>query len=188
MVSSISPLVNSSNFLNSTAMKKILLLCISLIGFSAFAQKFAFIDSDYILNNIPTYKAAQDQLDKYSQDWQKEIETKYTEIDDMYKKYQSEKVLLTEDMKSKREEEIMNKEKAVKDLQNKYFGKDGELFKKREELIKPIQDEVYNAVKEIAAEGGFAVIFDTASGDNIMYSDPKYDKSDQVLQKLGYKK
>ena len=169
-------------------MKKLALILISLFSMSAFAQKFAFIDSEYILNNIPTYKAAQDELDKYSQQWQKEVEGKYSEIDDMYKKFQSEKVLLTEDMKTKREEEIVNKEKAVKDLQKKYFGKDGDLFKKREELVKPIQDEVYNAVKDIAADGGFAVIFDTASSGNIMYSDPKYDKSDQVLQKLGYKK
>ena len=169
-------------------MKKLVLLFLSLIGISAFGQKFAFIDSDYILNNIPTYKAAQDQLDKYSQDWQKEIDAKYAEIDEMYKKYLAEKVLLTDDVKSKREEEIVNKEKTVKDLQQKYFGKNGDLFKKREELIKPIQDEVYTAVKEIAADGGFAVIFDTSSGGNIMFSDPKYDKSDQVLEKLGYKK
>ncbi|NMB72198.1 MAG: OmpH family outer membrane protein, partial [Bacteroidales bacterium] len=116
------------------------------------------------------------------------IEAKYAEIDNMYKKYQAEKVLLTDEMKNKREEEIVTKEKEVKDLQKKYFGQDGALFKKREELIKPIQDEIYNAIKEIAAEGGFAVIFDTSADATIIYSDPKYDKSDQVLQKLGYKK
>ena len=169
-------------------MKKLIVIFISLFSLSTFAQKFAFIDSEYILNNIPTYKAAQDELDKYSQQWQKEVEGKYAEIDDMYKKYQAEKVLLTDDMKSKREGEIVAKEKVVKELQKKYFGKDGDLFKKREELVKPIQDEIYTAVKEIAADGGFSVVFDTSSGGNIMYSDPKYDKSDQVLQKLGYKK
>jgi len=169
-------------------MKKLFVIFISLLSLSCYAQKFAFIDSEYILNNIPTYKAAQDELDKYSQQWQKEVEGKYAEIDDMYKKYQAEKVLLTEDMKSKREEEIVTKEKAVKELQKKYFGKDGDLFKKREELVKPIQDEIYTAVKEIAADGGFSVVFDTSSGGNIMFSDAKYDKSDQVLQKLGYKK
>jgi outer membrane protein len=169
-------------------MKKLIVIFISLFSLSSFAQKFAFIDSEYVLNNIPTYKAAQDELDKYSQQWQKEVEGKYSEIDDMYKKYQAEKVLLTEDMKSKREGEIVEKEKTVKELQKKYFGKDGELFKKREQLVKPIQDEIYTAVKEIAADGGFSVIFDTSSGGNIMFSDPKYDKSDQVLQKLGYKK
>jgi outer membrane protein len=169
-------------------MKKLLVILISLFSLNSYAQKFAFIDSEYILNNIPTYKAAQDELDKYSQQWQKEVEAKYAEIDEMYKKYQAEKVLLTEDMKSKREEEIVVKEKAVKDLQKKYFGKDGDLFKKREALVKPIQDEIYTAVKDIAADGGFAVVFDTSNGGNIMFSDPKYDKSDQVLQKLGYKK
>ena len=169
-------------------MKKLLVILISLFSLSTYAQKFAFIDSEYILNNIPTYKAAQDELDKYSQQWQKEVEAKYAEIDDMYKKFQAEKVLLTEDMKSKREDEIVVKEKAVKELQKKYFGKDGDLFKKREALVKPIQDEIYNAVKEIAADGGFAAVFDTSNGGNIMFSDPKYDKSDQVLQKLGYKK
>ncbi len=169
-------------------MKKLLVILISLFSLNSYAQKFAFIDSEYILNNIPTYKAAQDELDKYSQQWQKEVEAKYAEIDEMYKKYQAEKVLLTEDMKSKREEEIVVKEKAVKDLQKKYFGKDGDLFKKRESLVKPIQDEIYTAVKDIAADGGFAVVFDTSNGGNIMFSDPKYDKSDQVLQKLGYKK
>jgi len=169
-------------------MKKLLVILISLFSLNSYAQKFAFIDSEYILNNIPTYKAAQDELDKYSQQWQKEVEAKYAEIDEMYKKYQAEKVLLTEDMKSKREEEIVVKEKAVKDLQKKYFGKDGDLFKKREALVKPIQDEIYTAVKDIAADGGFAIVFDTSNGANIMFSDPKYDKSDQVLQKLGYKK
>jgi outer membrane protein len=170
-------------------MKKI----VSLLGIMflaagiAMAQKYAFVDTEYILNRIPSYKAAQDQLDKQAEDWQNEIQGMYDEIDKMYKDFQSEKVLLTEDMKVKREEEIVNKEKEVKDLQQKYFGRDGSLFKKRQELIKPIQDEVYKAVKEIAAEGNYAVIFDTASGANMLYTNPKYDKSDEVLEKLGYK-
>lgn len=152
-----------------------------------FAQKFAFVDSEYILSNIPSYKSAQEQLDKISAEWQKEIEAKYADIDKMYKAFQSEKVLLTDDMKTKREDEIVKKEQEVKDLQKKYFGRDGSLFKKRQELVKPIQDQVYNAVKEISIEQGFAVIFDTASNPSIMYSNPKNDKSDEVLQKLGYK-
>ena len=155
-------------------------------GFAT-AQKYAFVDTEYILNRIPSYKAAQDQLDKQADDWQNEIQGMYDEIDKMYKDFQNEKVLLTEDMKVKREEEIVNKEKAVKDLQQKYFGRDGSLFKKRQELIKPIQDDVYQAVKEIATEGNYAVIFDTASGANMLYTNPKYDKSDDVLEKLGYK-
>ena len=170
-------------------MKKIVsLLGIMILaaGF-AVAQKYAFVDTEYILNRIPAYKAAQDQLDKQSDDWQKEVQGMYDEVDKMYKDFQNEKVLLTDDMKIKREEEIVNKEKEVKDLQQKYFGRDGSLYKKRQELIKPIQDEVYQAVKEIATEGNYAVIFDTASGANMLYTNPKYDKSDEVLEKLGYK-
>lgn len=152
-----------------------------------YAQKYAFVDTEYILNRIPSYKAAQDQLDKLAADWQTEIETAYGEIEKMYKDFQAEKVLLTEEMKVRKEEEIINREKEVKQLQQKYFGRDGSLFTKRQELIKPIQDEVYSVIKEIAVEGSFAVIFDTASGANMLYTNPKYDKSDDVLEKLGYK-
>jgi outer membrane protein len=170
-------------------MKKLFAIIVIVAISSAFAmaQKFAYVDSEYILNNIPAYKSAQDQLDKLSNDWQKEVEAKYAEIDKMYKNYQSEKVLLTADMKTKREEEIVKKEQEVKDLQKKYFGKEGMLFKKRQELVKPIQDEVYNAVKELSVEQGFALIFDTANNPNILYSNPKSDKSDEILQRLGYK-
>ena len=151
------------------------------------AQKFAFVDSEYILGNIPSYKSAQEQIDKLSAEWQKEVDTKLADIDKMYKDFQSEKVLLTEEMKVKREDEIVKREQDVKDLQKKYFGRDGMLFKKRQELMKPIQDEVYNAVKALAAEQGFAIIFDTSSNVGILYSNPKNDKSDEVLQRLGYK-
>jgi outer membrane protein len=151
------------------------------------AQKYAFVDTEYILDRIPAYKAAQDQLDKMAADWQEEVETMYGSIEKMYQDFQAEKVLLTEEMKIKKEEEIIAREKEVKDLQQTYFGRDGNLFKKRQELIKPIQDEVYRVVKEIATEGSYAVIFDTASGANMLYTNPKYDKSDEVLEKLGYK-
>jgi len=168
-------------------MRKLLLIAgILLLSTASFAQKFAFVDSDYILKKIPTYKAAQDQLDKLAQQYQQEIESKYTEIEKLYKDFQTEKILLTEEMKNKREEEIIAKERATKDLQMRYFGRDGMLFKKREELVKPIQDQVFNAVKEIATEGGFAVIFDAATSANMLYTNPRYDKSDEVLQKLGY--
>lgn len=150
-------------------------------------QKIGYVDTDYILKNIPSYQAAQAQLDKISADWQKEIENIYVQVDKMYKDFQSEKVLLTEEMKTKRENDIIAKEKEAKDLQKKYFGKDGELFKKRQELVKPIQDEVFNAIKEIAIQGNYAIIFDTASNANMLYTDPKLDKSDEVLKKLGYK-
>jgi outer membrane protein len=160
-------------------------LCISTVV--AVAQKYAFVDTEYILNNIPSYKAAKAQLDKVSQDWQKEIEAKYAEIDQMYKDYQAERVLLAEDMLKKREEIIVNKEKEVKELQKSYFGQNGALFKKRQELIQPIQDEIYKALKDMATEGGYAVIFDTSSGTSMIYTNPRYDISDEVLQKLGYK-
>ncbi|HPD94302.1 MAG: OmpH family outer membrane protein [Bacteroidales bacterium] len=169
-------------------MKKITLLLFSLLfSTGLWAQKFAYIDSEYILGKIPSYKSAQEQLDKLSEQYQKEIEERYAEIDKMYNDYQAEKVLLTEEMQKKREDEIISKERATKDLQMKYFGKDGLLFKKREELVKPIQDQIFNAVKEIATDGGYAIIFDSASSTNMIYTNPRYDKSDEVLQKLGYK-
>lgn len=169
-------------------MKKLILVVVAImLSVATFAQKFAYIDTEYILNNVPAYKTAQDQIDKFSENWQKEVEVLYADIDKMYKSYQAEKVLLTEDMKKKREEEILGKEKEAKELQKKYFGQDGSLFKKREELIKPIQDEIYKAVKELAVEGGYSIIFDSSSGATMLYTDPKFDKSDAVLQKLGYK-
>ncbi|MBN1790766.1 MAG: OmpH family outer membrane protein [Bacteroidales bacterium] len=151
------------------------------------AQKYAFVDTEYILNNIPNYKAAQEQLDKFSADWQKEVEAKYTEIEKMYKDYQAERVLLSEDMRRQREEAIVNKEKEAKELQKNYFGQEGALYKKRQELIQPIQDEIYKAIKDLATENGYAVIFDTSSGPSMIYTNPRYDVSDEVLQKLGYK-
>ena len=151
------------------------------------AQKYAFVDSDYIRKNIPAFTTSQDQLDKLSKQWEKEVADGYAVVEQMYKSYQNETVLLSQDMKTKREEAIVAKEKEMKDLQNKYFGVEGDLFKKREELVKPIQDEILKAIKEIAVEGSYAVIFDTASGGNILFANPKFDISDQVLQKLGYK-
>lgn len=172
-------------------MKKLILILTSSLFLNSFfygqSQKFAYVDTDYILKNIPSYQAAQAQLDKISVDWQKEIETIYGQIDKMYKDFQSEKVLLTEDMRVKRENDIIKKEKDAKELQKKYFGKEGELFKKRQELIKPIQDEVFNSIKELATEGNYAIIFDTAGSLNMLYTDSKLDKSDEILKKLGYK-
>ena len=169
-------------------MKKIFLLALTLVFASTvWAQKFAFVDSEYILNKIPSYKAAQEQINKLSEQYQKEIEDRYTEIEKMYNEYQAEKVLLTEDMKKKKEDAIIAKERETKDLQMKYFGRDGQVFKKREELVKPIQDQIYNAINEIATEGGYAIIFDAAASPNMIYTNSRYDKSDEVLQKLGYK-
>ena len=170
-------------------MKKLMIsaLVLTLFAGSALAQKFAFVDSDYVLQNIPSYKAAQDELNKISETWETEIAAEYEEIENMYKTYKSERVLLTDEMRTKREEEIIKKEHSVKDLQNKYFGSEGDLSKKRQELVKPIQDAIYKAVKELSAEGSYAIIFDTASGASILYSNPRYDLSDEVLKKLGYK-
>jgi outer membrane protein len=171
-----------------TNLKTTLLLLVTLlISGVASAQKYAFIDSQYILDNISEYKAAQQQLDQLSISWQKEIESKYAVIDKLYKDYQAEQILLTEDMRRKREMEITNKEKEVKEYQKQKFGFEGELFKKKQELVKPIQDKIYNAVKKLATEQSYAVIFDK-SGDLVMlYTNPKYDKSDDILQAMGYK-
>ena len=154
---------------------------------TSIAQKYAFVDTEYILNNIPTYKSAQAQLDKLSVDWEKEIGAMYAEVERLYKAYQNDAVLLTQEMKKQREDEIVNKEKVAKDLQGKYFGPEGELFKKRQELIKPIQDEIYNAVKELAVEGNYAVIFDSSGSLSMLYTNPRYDLSDDILEKLGYR-
>ena len=170
-------------------MKKVLVMLAVLmlpLGM-AMAQKYAFVDTEYILNNIPNYKAAQDQLYKISQEWQKEVESKYADIEKMYRDYQAERVLLAEDMRRQREEAIVNKEKDVKELQKNYFGQDGALYKKRQELVQPIQDEIYKAIKDLATESGYAAIFDTSSGPTLIYTNPRYDISDEVLQKLGYK-
>ena len=153
----------------------------------AVAQKYAFVDSEYIRKNIPAFTTAQEQLDKLSQQWEKEISDGYAVVEQMYKSYQNESVLLSQEMKTKREEAIIAKEKEMKALQNKYFGMEGDLFKKREELVKPVQDEILKAIKELAVEGSYAVIFDTAAGGNILFANPKFDLSDQVLEKLGYK-
>ena len=164
------------------------LLVIFVMSASAQTLRIAFVDSEYILNNIPAYKSAQAQLDKLSADWQKEIETQYAEVEKLYKNYQAERVMLSEDMKKRREDEIVNKEQAVKDLQRKYYGPEGELTKKQQDLVKPIQDEVYRAIKELAVEGGYTAIFDTSADASILYANPKSDRSDEVLERLGYKR
>ncbi len=170
-------------------MKKLILTLgiLVLMTVSGFAQKFAFIDSDYILKNIPAFNAAQEQLDQLSKQYQKELETMYADIEKMYQDFQSESVLLSEDMKRKREDVIITREKEYKDLQRKYFGPSGELFQKRQGLVKPIQDDIFTAVEEISNEGAYAVIFDKAGDATLFVTNPKFDLSDQVLQKLGYK-
>jgi outer membrane protein len=165
----------------------VLFAVLMIFSSAAFAQKYAYVNTQYILDNIPEYKNAMQQLDNISLTWQKEIEDKYAIIDKLYKAYQAEQVLLTEEMKKRRQDEITSKEKDVKDLQKQRFGVEGDLFKKKQELIKPIQDKIYNAVKKLATDGSYAVIFDKSSELTMLYTNPKYDKSDDILNALGYK-
>ncbi len=168
-------------------MKKIiLLLAISFLTITTHAQKFAYVDTDYILNKIPDFKQAQDKLDVLSTDWQKEIENKYADVEQMYRAYQQEQVLLTDDMKEKREEAIIKKETDAKNLQKKYFGPEGDLNLKRQELIKPIQDKVYDAIQELSANNKYAIVFDSSSDLIMLYKNNNYDKSDKVLDLMGY--
>lgn len=169
-------------------MRQVLAITILLfVAITVNAQKFAFVDTEYILNNIPSYKAAQTDLETQAAEWQKEIETRYQEIEKMYREYQAEKVLLTQEMRNNREEEIIKAEQEVKTLQKDYFGEEGLLFKKRQEKIGPIQDEIYSTITELSNESGYAIIFDSASGPTVMYTNPRYDISDEVLERLGYK-
>ncbi len=156
-----------------------------LTALNVAAQKFAYVDTQYILDNIPEFAEAQSQLDEISGQWQKELESKFAEVDKMYKDYQAQSVLLPEDMKKKKEQEIVEKEKEAKNLQKARFGKDGDLFKKRQELVKPIQEKIYNAIQEIANSNNYAVIFDKGGSLTMMYANPKYDISDEVLDNLG---
>ena len=171
-------------------MKKLLVLFALVVGMlpaGSFAQKYCYVDTEYILENITEYKAAQQQLDQLSINWQKEIETKYAFIDKLYKDFQAEQILLTDEMKRKRENEIVQKEKEVKDFQKQKFGFEGELFKKKQELVKPIQDKIFNAIKKMATDQSYAVVFDKSSDLIMLYANPKYDKSDDILNALGYK-
>ena len=171
-------------------MKKIVLtLALALIAATAVdAQKFALVDMDYILKAIPAYETANEQLDQLSTKWQKEVENMLAEVQTMYKNYQTELVFLTDDMKVKREEEIVAKEKEANELKRKYFGVEGELYKKRESLMKPIHEEIFTAVQSVATEKGYQLIIDKSSDMSLVYAAPKIDVSDEVLEKLGYSK
>lgn len=166
--------------------RNILLSLVLLMTSMTFAQKFAFVDVDFVLKKIPAYESAQDQLDQVSQKWQQEVDAKMDEVKTLYKNYQNDIVFLSAEMKVKRENEIVTKEDEAKALRKAYFGPEGELFKKRESLMKPIQDEVYNAVREVADEGGYGVIYDKASQVNVIYASSTLDVSDLVVKKLGY--
>ena len=169
-------------------MKKLLLtIMVVLAGaLTANAQKFALVDMEYILKNVPAYERANEQLNQVSKKWEGEIQALLNEVETLYKKYQSESVFLSDAQKTKAEEAIVAKEKEASELKKKYFGAEGELFKKRQSLMSPIQDEIYNAVKDICDQKGYQLVLDRASGGSIIFASPKIDISDEVLQKLGY--
>ena len=161
---------------------------VAIFSIAAHAQKYALVDMEYILKNIPQYEMANEQLNQVSQRWQREVDDLAKEAEAMYKNYQIEMVFLTDDQKKKKESEIVAKEKEATELRYKYFGPQGELYKKRQALIKPIQDEVYNAVKKVSEERGYSVIFDRASSESIIFASPRIDVSNEVLAKMGYGK
>lgn len=169
-------------------MKRFVLIsaAILLVSITSFAQRYAFVDTEYILNNIPEYKDAQQQLDDISAKWQQEIEKKFQKIDQLYKEFQADAALMPEDMKKQREQEITEKEKQVRKLQQKRFGENGDLYKKRQELIKPIQEKVYNAIEEIANDRNYAFVLDKANNPKVLFANPQFDISDEVLDKMGY--
>ncbi|MBR6490833.1 MAG: OmpH family outer membrane protein [Bacteroidales bacterium] len=169
-------------------MKRQILIILALLAgvFSVQAQKFAFVDTDYILSKIPEYNDAQAQIDDLSAQWQNEMEAIYTEVNKLYQEYQAKKAIYPEEVRAKKEAEILAKEKEIKDFQKKKFGTDGELYKKRTELVKPIQEKVFTAIQDIAEKENYAVVLNKAEGVSIIYSNSKYDISDDVLDKLGY--
>ncbi|RLD25044.1 MAG: OmpH family outer membrane protein [Bacteroidetes bacterium] len=167
--------------------KFLFILFLSVFATNAYAQRYCYVDTKYILDNMPEYAAAQKELNQVSEKWQKEIVTRYEAIENMRKAYQAERVLLTPDMKRQREDEIAQAEKEAKELQKKRFSLNGDLFRKREELIKPVQDEIYRALVELAESGNYMVIFDKSNESSIIFASPKYDKSDRILKKLGIK-
>ena len=170
-------------------MKKILLvLCsIFMIAAGTTAQRYAIVDTKYILDKMPDYKEAQKKLDQFSEQWQKEIDTKQAELDKMYKNFEAEQVLLSDELKKKREDELFVREKELRDLQRQRFGFEGDLFKRRQDLVKPIQDKVYNAIQKIAVNRQYDFILDKSEGITIIFADPKLDRSEDVLRELGVK-
>ena len=170
-------------------MKKLLLLVVLSLGLltGADAQRYAIVDTKYILDKMPEYKAAQQKLDQFSIQWQKEIDDKQALLDRMYRDFEAEQVMLSDELKKKRSDELFMREKEVRDLQRKRFGFEGDLFKRRQELVKPIQDKVYNAIQKIAVSRSYDFILDKSEGITIIFADPKLDRSEDVLKELGVK-
>lgn len=170
-------------------MKKVIFLLgfLMMVSFATHAQRFAYVNTEYILGKVPEYKEAQKKLDEIAAGWKTEIDAKFQEVATMYEKFSQEEFLLTEDMKRKREEEIIAKEEEANKLQKARFGYEGELYKKRQELVQPIQDKIFDAIQKLATTRGYDFIFDKASGGaTLLYTNPSYDLSDQVLKNLGY--
>jgi len=170
-------------------MKRIALLLALVFGMmtTVSAQKIGYINTETVLNKIPAYKTAQDQLDRLRDQYQKEVEAAFQQIEEMFRTFQNDRVLLTEDMRRRREEEIINRENAARELQRNYFGQDGTLTKRSEELLKPIQDRVMTAVREVADADGYAIILDAANNPSMIFTNPRYDISDKVVARLGYR-
>ena len=169
-------------------MKKLFIAFFSIMVLSSTtvqAQKYAIIDTRYILDKMPDYKEAQKQLDNVAEGWQKDIDSRQADLDKMYQNFEAEQVMLTEELRKKREDQLYNKEKELRDLQRKRFGFEGDIKKKRQELIKPIQDKVYNAVQKMAVLRGYDFVLDKSEGITIIFADPKLDKSEDVLKDLG---
>lgn len=167
--------------------KSLLLVFLMVLCLHGFSQKYAVVDSEYILKKIPNYKAALEQLDKLAEQYQKDVQSRFDELDQAFRAYQAEKVLLTEAQKKNREAELQKRELDANELQRKYFGPEGVMLRKREELLKPFYDQIFSAVKELATDGSYSLILDKANNPSVMFASPKIDKSDEVLQKLGYK-
>lgn len=170
-------------------MKKVFLIMLLAVGFafSSQAQKYAIIDTKYILGKMPEYVDADKKLQQISEQWQKDIDNLQSQLTNMYKNYDAEQYMLADDLKKKREDELFNKEKELRDLQKKRFGYEGDLFKERERIVKPIQDKVYNAVQKMAVANGFDFVLDKSEGITIIFADPKLDRSNDILQQLGIK-
>lgn len=162
----------------------IIIVCFLLIGLVVKGQRFAYINTDDILENLPEFQEAQKELDALSEQWQKTIEAKYTELAEIRKQFKAEEILMTPEMRKKKEEEIAQKEKEARDYQKQKFGIEGELFTKRKELVKPIQDKIFKEIQEMATRNNYALIFDTAGQNNILFADPKFDKSEEIIRKL----
>ena len=170
-------------------MKKIIFILLSVLLTTATvsAQRYAIIDTKYILDQMPAYRDADKKLSQTAEQWQKEIDTRQAELDQMYKNFDAEQFMLSDDLKKKREDQLFNKEKDLRDLQKKRFGYEGDLFKERQKLVKPIQDKVYNAIQKMSVNRGYDFVLDKSEGITVIFADPKLDKSDEVLRELGIK-